>query len=640
MNKVLILSILLLNGVAFHSFGQANISGIVNVYTAVNAYDTCNNNCFDVASSTGFAIGDYVLIIQMKGMTINETNTSSFGSFISYDSTGFYEKNVISSIVGNRICFNHDLTMRYKLAGKVQLVKIARYPLGANVVGTLQAQAWNGSTGGIIAVEVLGTLTLNANIDASGTGLKGGKSGGAISNLCNGFTSITDYATDSLSWEYKSFKGEGVANYVANKWSCRGPQANGGGGGNDHNSGGGGGANLTSGGLGGRNNEPGTFNCKGYQPGLGGIGLQGFPKDRLFLGGGGGSGHQNNAVNFQGGNGGGIIYIRASTLVGNNRLIIANGDSSRMSGQDGGSGGGAGGTIKLDIASYTGTMTIAANGGRGSSTNNAGLNRCFGPGGGGSGGAILFNSSSIPVGVSVQTLAGAPGVVFNSSNACSGTSNSATAGSTGIAAFNSNPIVLSRLGASNCLFRRSNYVFSAEQKEANVYALYLSATQFQNGTQIVFERSADGLNYTKLEEQLVRNEKLGLYQTVDASPLLGKNYYRAQILRGSQSVYESEAYFFYNGLNWTLDDIVIYPNPVEKQQALNIVFPSSEEQLAIKVYDIHGRILDSYYLSSEQAINGQMQIAFPKTESTPFLFVQLSSASGAVFTKKVFLYNR
>ncbi len=617
-------------------FSQTNISGIVNSYAAVTAYDTCNNNCLVVSTTTGFSVSDYVLVIQMKGMQINETNTASFGSFVSYDSVGLYEKAIISSISGSTICLTNDLAIRYKLSGKVQIVKIARYPSGATVVGTIQAPAWNGSTGGIIAIEVPGTLTLNANIDATSAGFKGGKSGGAISNACNAFTNITDYATDSLTWEYKSFKGEGVANYVANKWSCRGPQASGGGGGNDHNSGGGGGANLTAGGIGGRNNEPGTFNCKGYQPGLGGLPLSSLTKDRLFLGGGGGSGHQNNAVNFQGGNGGGIIYIRANTLVGNNRWIIANGDSSRMSGQDGGSGGGAGGTIKLDIINFTGNVNLSANGGRGLSTNNAASNRCFGPGGGGSGGAILLISASIPTGMFIQTLGGAPGIVFNSSNGCNGSSNSATAGITGTTSFSKSVLPFSRSGATNCLMRRLNYSFMALAKNIQSNNLQLHTEEYPEGAHILFEKSNNGYDFSLLQE-VVNTSKNNLIEIEEINPFNGNNFYKVKITKNNTILYESNIEYIYNGLNWTTEDILAYPNPLSETHKLNIVFPSTEESLEIDIFDLNGKKLNHYNMNFESTMNGHLEIDYPTGATSKMIIIQIRNHRGEQFTKKVFL---
>lgn len=617
---------------------QVNISGIVNTYAAVTSYDSCNNNCLNVSSATGFSVGDFILVIQMKGMKINETNTSLFGTFVNYDSTGFYEKAVISSISGNQICLVNDLFYKYKISGKVQIVKIARYPTGANIIGNITAPAWNGSTGGIVAIEVLGTLTMNADIDVSGYGFKGGRTWAAISNSCNAFTSVTDYATDSLSWEYKSFKGEGVADYVLNKWSSRGPQANGGGGGNDHNSGGGGGANLTVGGIGGRNNEPGAFNCKGYQPGLGGKGLAMLYKDRIFFGGGGGTGHQNNAVTYSGGNGGGIVYIRANNLIGNNHWIKANGDSSRMGGQDGGSGGGAGGAIKLEIYTITGPLNVAANGGRGASTNNAAANRCFGPGGGGSGGVVYLNSSSVPSGLLIQTLGGAPGVVFNSSNSCNGSSNSATAGNSGVTTYRNNSILICKNGASNCLHRRAQYISTLEEKSMGVYQLNISSLNFKMGNKIIFEKSNDGENFETLKEiELQKNDIIDV-QTLDENAFLGNNFYRVQVFNGKNQEYTSETFYMYNGLNWSNEDMIIYPNPTEKQSKVTIVFPSSKEEIAIKIFDLNGKLIQTEALNIDQSVNGQYELNLPKNYFGNLLFIQLASSKGETFTKKLFLH--
>jgi hypothetical protein len=620
------------------TFCQTNISGIVNVYPAVLSYDSCNNNCMNVNSSVGFTIGDHVMVIQMKGMEINQTNTASFGSFVAYDSVGFYERAIILSISGNNICFTSDLAYKYKASGKIQLVKIARYPLGVNVVGTVQALAWDGSKGGLIAIETSGTLTMNADIVASNKGFIGGLSGAAIANSCNALTNVTDYATDSTTWQNKSFKGEGVANYVPNKWSSRGPQASGGGGGNDHNSGGGGGANLASGGIGGRNNEPGTFNCKGYQPGIGGLGLAALPKDRLFLGGGGGSGHQNNAVNFRGGNGGGIIYIKANTLVGNNRNIVANGDTSRMSGQDGGSGGGAGGSIKLDVLTFTGVLNVTANGGRGASTNNAASNRCFGPGGGGAGGVVHIKSASIPAGVNIQTLAGAPGVVFNSSNACNGSSNSASAGGVGSVTFLNNILAKSKSGITNCLMRRRAYSFDATQETNQEVYMQLNATSIDNGSIIVFQKSIDGQTFEDLLTISVNDfNPKGNFEAIDREPSIGKSFYRVKIVNNKKEQYLSDVYYFYNGLNWTEEDILVYPNPVLQNQKLTIEFPTTQHKMTLKVMDITGRILYDTKLTEEQTSTGHIEIDKYSNTSNKMLILQLSSDKGEVFTKKIII---
>ena len=56
---------------------NTNISGIINTYAAVNSIST---NTITLSSTASLSVGDLVLIIQMQGATINETNTAAFGN--------------------------------------------------------------------------------------------------------------------------------------------------------------------------------------------------------------------------------------------------------------------------------------------------------------------------------------------------------------------------------------------------------------------------------------------------------------------------------------------------------------------------------------------------------------------------------
>ena len=89
MKKNTILLLLLFCFIRFISFGDSfgngsdgspSIGGIVNIYTQVLAIsnDTCNTD-LTVSSSSGFFVGDLVLVIQTQGATINNTNTSTYG---------------------------------------------------------------------------------------------------------------------------------------------------------------------------------------------------------------------------------------------------------------------------------------------------------------------------------------------------------------------------------------------------------------------------------------------------------------------------------------------------------------------------------------------------------------------------------
>ena len=128
--------------------------------------------------------------------------------------------------------------------------------------------------GGVTAIVVHGTFDLNGfQISTSLDGFNGGNYT-QLASGCDFTTSFPDYYYASGDWRAAP-KGQGLADFVAGREWGKGPQANGGGGGNDHNSGGGGGANLSDGGSGGENREPGVFNCDGYDPGNGGKALTG-----------------------------------------------------------------------------------------------------------------------------------------------------------------------------------------------------------------------------------------------------------------------------------------------------------------------------------------------------------------------------
>src|SRR5262245_59230214 len=72
-----------------------NISGIVNSYHAVIGISTTAAKLDNVS---GLAYGNTVLVIQMKGASINTANTSSFGDTTSLNYAGNYEIATICSV--------------------------------------------------------------------------------------------------------------------------------------------------------------------------------------------------------------------------------------------------------------------------------------------------------------------------------------------------------------------------------------------------------------------------------------------------------------------------------------------------------------------------------------------------------------
>jgi hypothetical protein len=153
-----------------HKLQAQNISGVVNSYVAVSAVTV---NSATVTAIGPFQVGDKVLIIQMKGATITTSNTVAFGTITALGNAGNFEFATISSISGNTVTFSSNLCKTYTPSGKVQLVKVPVYT-NATIVGTVTAQPWNGTTGGIVAIEATNSITFNANINVSGQGFLGG----------------------------------------------------------------------------------------------------------------------------------------------------------------------------------------------------------------------------------------------------------------------------------------------------------------------------------------------------------------------------------------------------------------------------------------------------------------------------------
>lgn len=400
---------------------QTSLSGTPNVYGPLFAQDECSNQII-IGNATDFVPGMGIIIIQTQGANIDLSDSQNYGTVTALNGAGFYEYNRITNILGNALRLEFSLANTYDPA-HTQVIGFQIHE-DVSVDGTVTPIPWNGITGGVVVIEATGTITLNADVDASGSGFRGGMPLSINNNNCTFLTNANDYAYAANDWR-GSPKGEGIGFAASDSPHGRGAQANGGGGGNDHNSGGGGGGLLTPGGAGGTNNEPSTFGCDGDFPGRGGKSV-GLDLGLLFFGGGGGSGHANNSNPSGGGSGGGIIIVKANSVVFNGGQLISNGTSATNTSGDGGGGGGSGGTIVLIADSFSGPSSIMVLGGNGATTSNGNDDRCFGPGGGGSGG-VFFSSELITADLN----GGAAGMSINSTSCPEGT-NGAEAGMNGL----------------------------------------------------------------------------------------------------------------------------------------------------------------------------------------------------------------
>lgn len=383
-----------------------NISGVINIYTPVTAIDRCENT-ITVGSSAGFNVGDRALIIQMKGAQIDQSNTAAYGDITSLGFAGNYEIGTIATITGNDIVFQNVMVNDYDVTGLVQLVRVPQYT-DVTINATLTCDPWNGTVGGVLIFEASGTVTMNADIDVSGMGFRGGNKSLEVYNGCSSMDYFYDYAS---GWSAQ--KGEGITPNVPNADAGMGKLANGGGGGNHVNGGGGGGGNGGLGGNGGNQWNGCPIIDIG---GRGGLAMTySNAASRIFLGGGGGGGHQNDGSNYgsAGTNGGGIVLIDAGTIAGNGQQIISNGlDQTFLAGSDGSGGGGAGGTILLSTGTITGTLNANAVGGEGGSCSTTG----HGTGAGGGGGAIWVSQGSVPGSVTTSVAGGPNGTLSDNTS--------------------------------------------------------------------------------------------------------------------------------------------------------------------------------------------------------------------------------
>jgi uncharacterized repeat protein (TIGR01451 family) len=443
------------------------------------------------AGTNTITAGDLLIVMQMQDAAFDTTNDETYGegtgstratgtgsgAATTLNNAGRWEYVVATNSVsaaGGTLNFNGGGTgggLLYNYTSQTfattttqgqrtfQVIRVPQYTT-ATLGSTLTAMAWNGSTGGVLAVDISGTLALGgATVSVNGLGFRGGAGVKLTGDTTTGGLAFTDFRTlapDSATAPTihmaNGSKGEGIAGtprYIYHDGATigapgatsaldtgvegytngsygRGAPGNAGGGSTDgnptvdngDNSGGGGGANGGDGGPGGN-----SWNSNHPSGGQGGGGIS--PKlTRISLGGGGGAGTTNNgsaadaagnvladgtaAANgyySSGANGGGIIIIRALQATGT-ATLTANGFNAPNTGRDGSGGGGAGGSVLLttQIGTLSG-VTVQAKGGNGGSAwiltaPGGDPGERHGPGGGGGGGYILLSTAAASTNVS------------------------------------------------------------------------------------------------------------------------------------------------------------------------------------------------------------------------------------------------
>lgn len=575
---------------------SAQISGVVNQYTEVLSVDPVTNSV-EVANPTLFATSDRVMLIQMKGAQMDESNAATFGDISDLNNAGSFEMATVCDVVGNDVLFSYEIENSYNPSAasnpRLQLVKVYT-ATDETVNATLTASPWNGSTGGVLVLELSGTLTLNADIDLSGRGFRGAEA--FTSTFACSFAIVNgNYFYDFAGGATRGAeKGEGIANFITNKEYGKGKQISGGGGGNDHNAGGGGGSNYGIGGDGGNRSAPGIFSCQGTNPGLGGLALsgQGYTpaNPRAFMGGGGGAGHDNNGDADDAGDGGGIVIIIANQIEGNGNAILANGNDALVTGGDGAAGGGAGGSILLSVNGYgTTALNVEASGGNGANTT---IN-CEGPGGGGGGGAIWVSTA-----LGAMVTSDVTGGTNGTATACAAT-NGATSGGNG-AVLGSLTIPEEIVNTSSCVLNSSIVLSGRISPEKEIFLSWeaLPRNEYEG---VELEKMNQNGNFGLLA-RLSPNKN----QFLDRLVNVGENTYRLKMIRKDGSISHS------NPLSLMLDEwatisISLTPNPVKLGENPGLMYTIPEDGTAmVRILDVLGKEVWKEELS---LIGGRQEIS-------------------------------
>jgi hypothetical protein len=282
-----------------------------------------------VTSSTGFGVGNLVLIHQSQGTGAGVWETATVAFVASATS----------------LATSSPLVHTYTNPG-AQVVLVPEYfNLSVGATATLTAPAWNGTTGGIFVVHSTGTATVAGTITMSGRGFRGSNHSLACGSHC--------------------FKGNsGESSLGAGPRGDPNNGAGGGGGAQGQDCGMGAGGGYGAAGGTGADNTAGT--CSSGTTAAGGTATGAADLTQsIFFGGAGGEGGYDEDGGWPGGggNGGGIVIVLANALsvtgsVTSQGFVGGNGVNSCGGGCGmGGGGGGAGGGIRI-VAS---TATLGAN---------------------------------------------------------------------------------------------------------------------------------------------------------------------------------------------------------------------------------------------------------------------------------------
>jgi hypothetical protein len=288
--------------------GTASSGTVTLNQTATSVYATAGQSTATVGTNAGLAVGQEVILHQ---------------TVLAAGGAGAYERATITGVAGATVTFSAALAHSYtRTNGAAQLVVVeqdAAYEVSAD--STVTAPAWNGTTGGILAIDVgSGPIDIAGTLTMSGAGYRGGNQETCRATCHDGLAGEGTTGTDSSDTTSNNDNG-------------------GGGGSTGQDCGmGGGGSYGSSGGFG---PAPSGGTCSSEvdaDPGAV-VGSSDLTGSFIFGGGGGGGGaDEDGDYPGKGGNGGGAIL-----LFGGSFSVTGTVSADGQSGDDGNSGGACGG---------------------------------------------------------------------------------------------------------------------------------------------------------------------------------------------------------------------------------------------------------------------------------------------------------
>lgn len=226
------------------------LSGIVNTFYPGSASVSAGALSITLGASnasgaaTPIAVGDLLLVIQMQDGTFNSTNGAAYGDgstgrgSTGVGGAGLYEYVAALSAVGlgggsvsirgtgtggglvnayTNAAANSTVGGGAQGVHRFQVIRVPQYS-SATLSGTLTAPAWDGTSGGVVAFDVAGNLSLGGGvINVTGLGFRGGGgralAGGRVSGQVrptnSDFAYFTSSPVTSTTGAHGS-KGEGI----------------------------------------------------------------------------------------------------------------------------------------------------------------------------------------------------------------------------------------------------------------------------------------------------------------------------------------------------------------------------------------------------------------------------------------------